>query len=162
MMDVAMPKKTTPTTELGDAIRNTREKILHLSQEALGAALNVKGNVISRWETGVNRPPVESLARLAHLAAKTDADELRLYSDWVRMAGYPRPHLDGARESTPQAASDQPAAPRPATVEGEMARVIVDFIPDADRRLQLVLTLREAAQQWQANGAKTPPDPGPA
>lgn len=111
-----MPKKTPPTTELGEAIRHLREKILHLSQEELGAALNVKGNVISRWETGVNQPPVESLARLAHLAAKSDAEELRLYSEWVRMAGYPRPRLDGAQPSTPRRESEQSPSPRPLDV----------------------------------------------
>jgi transcriptional regulator with XRE-family HTH domain len=159
MIDTAMPKKTPPATELGSAIRHTREKVLHLSQEALGAALNVGANGISRWETGVNKPPVESLARLAHLAAKSDAEELRLYSEWVRMAGYPRPRLDASRAGATPPTRDDPASPRAATVEGEMARAIVDFIPDANLRLQIVLGLREAVQQWQANGEGTPPVP---
>jgi transcriptional regulator with XRE-family HTH domain len=154
MIHLHMPKVTEPATALGAAIRHARKNILHLSQEKLGEKLGVENNVISRWETGVNKPPVESLARLAGLAATSKAEELRLYSEWVHLAGYPRPQIGtpGAseQETTPAPRTAVDAA-HPETVEGQMARAIVDFISDPDLRVQLVLHLRQAAQQWQAN-----------
>lgn len=157
-----MPKKNEPPTELGAAIRHVREKVLNLSQEELGEALNVRGNVISRWETGVNQPPIPSLARLAHLAAKTEAEELRLYSEWVHLSGYPRPTTRTPAASAP--APDAGQVPRspdgayPETIEGQMARAVVDFIPDPELRWELVRRLREMARQWQEGAAGKAPD----
>lgn len=150
-----MPKVTEPTTPLGAAIRNARKKILNLTQEELGDLLDVKANVLSRWETGENKPPVESLARLAGLAASTPTEELRLYSEWVYLAGFPRPNFDallkaGAVGSQAQQGVNSTDTTPPQTMEGQMARAIVDFIPDSQARVQLVLTLHQAAQQWQA------------
>lgn len=53
---------------LANQIRDLREKFNHgegLSQEALAAKLKVAPNTISRWETGIYRPKVEDLDKLA-------------------------------------------------------------------------------------------------
>lgn len=164
MMKLPMPKITPPKTDLGAEIRRLRERVLHLSQPALGDALDVRGNVISRWETGVNLPSVQSLARLAQLAAKTKAEEQRLFHELVRMAGSPKPYQgegDAPSRDLPRVSGDQEVAPA-GTIEGQMARAIVDYVTDQDMRQQLVLSLLELARQAPVAAAETPPDPRPS
>ncbi len=47
---------------VGGRIRELRG---NLSQEALAAKLEVATNTVSRWETGIYRPSIEDLDRLA-------------------------------------------------------------------------------------------------
>lgn len=53
---------------LANQIKDLREKFNQgegISQEALAAKLNVAPNTISRWETGVYKPKIEDLDKLA-------------------------------------------------------------------------------------------------
>lgn len=149
-----MPKKNTPRTELGREIRATRTR-LRFSQDALGALLSVSGTIISRWETGRYQPPIESLARLADLAGDTETERDTIYSRWVNLAGYREPRA-GQNDAAAQAGADIPAA----TIEGAMARAIIDQVRDAEARLGLVLRLREWAQQSPKDGAGSDEPPG--
>jgi transcriptional regulator with XRE-family HTH domain len=45
-----------------------------ISQEALGKALGVASNTISRWETATYRPTIEDLERLARFFGKSILD----------------------------------------------------------------------------------------
>lgn len=53
---------------LANQIRDLREKFNQgegISQEALAAKLNIAPNTISRWETGIYKPKIEDLDKLA-------------------------------------------------------------------------------------------------
>lgn len=61
-----------PSDGMGTIIRERREA-LGLSQPELAAALDVKQQVVSRWETGASNPKLHHLVALAHrLEVTTD------------------------------------------------------------------------------------------
>lgn len=73
--------KSRPYAELGKIIASARSHSGFANQADLAAALGIKQQSISRWESGANRPGVDQLGALAKL--------LRLSLDRLRqMAGY--------------------------------------------------------------------------
>jgi transcriptional regulator with XRE-family HTH domain len=157
--DGGVPKKNEPVTTLGREIREARDR-LRYSQDALGELLSVSGTIISRWETGRYKPPIESLAKLADIAGGNEAERDDLYARWVRLAGYREPRSVVGDEPAEGAVNH--AGYLATTLEGAMGRAIIDQVPDPGKRLDLVLLLRQWAQQWREDAGENGPDRDPA
>ncbi len=161
-----MPKKNDPVTTLGREIRAARLR-LRYSQDGLGAQVGVSGTIISRWETGRYKPPIESLARLVDIVGGSEDERDDLYARWVRLAGYREPKGRSAPQEgdkAPAATHGGPGSAGAETVEGAMGRAIIDQVSDPGARLDLVLRLRQWARTSPEDGGENDaaPDPAPS
>src|SRR5260370_5644966 len=67
----------TLTKQVGQRIREFRTRYgggAGISQDALGKALSIASNTVSRWETGTYRPTIDGLEKVARFFGKSILD----------------------------------------------------------------------------------------
>lgn len=131
-----MPTKPKPpVNELGAIIREAR-LAMRYSQEEVAQMFGHKKQTVSLWERGLRRPSSDDVVMLAvKLTTSEDAREV-LYRRMFHAAGYALPQSQATRSGPEGDMSNMPE-----TSEGRVAGKLIDEIPDASTRREVLRRL---------------------